>query len=337
MDSGYANEDELEQLIAQFPNLLPGVGKDSFVCRQFETGSGPVDLLIINSKDGSIILVECKLARNTEARRKIIGQIIDYAASLRRLSFDEFHVRWKERQGPDLEEVLVDGSALALAVSENLQQSRFTLLMAVDEINEPLKQMTIYVNDKTDSTTRVALIELARHRVNEIEIMISQTFGYEAVKPDLDPYSARKPWSQEDFMSWLSKNEVGSLPLFENFMLALEGIGYVWGGTKASSPSGAVQIRTKGGWRYPLIFHTYDKATVEVPFADLKKFDFIESILQIFSNVPEINQDLIRSKNYGAIPKIALSRFSDPVVYKALIDACTMVKTRETDRLKPQI
>ena len=93
-DSGYASEDQLQAMISEFPELLPGVSADSFVCREFNTDSGPIDNVIINSTDGSITLVECKLARNPEVRRKILGQIIDYAASISKLSFDEFHQRY---------------------------------------------------------------------------------------------------------------------------------------------------------------------------------------------------------------------------------------------------
>ncbi len=326
--SGYANEAQLVVMIAEFPELLPGVSAESFVCREFETPSGPIDILIVNARDGSITIVECKLAKNPEVRRKIIGQIIDYAASLRTLTFDEFHKRWRDRGGPNLENIMVGESPLSLAVSDNLQSSRFTLLLAVDEINESLKQMTVYFNEKTDSTTRVALIELARHSAHGVEVVIPQTFGYEANKPDLDPYAARKAWSQEDFAAWLLKNEPGSLPKFEELMKTLATIECTWGGTKAANPSGVIQFRSGKNWRYPFSLHTFDNATIEVAFADMRKFDFMDEWLEIFAGVAEVNQTLIRSKDFGAYPKIPLKRLSDPIVMKAIIDACEMAKLR---------
>ena len=330
---GYELEEDLVRIITEFPELLPGVSADSYVCQEFETPSGPIDVLIINANDGSITIVEAKLARNAEIRRKIIGQIIDYAASLRTLNFDEFNRRWQDRKGPNLENIMVGDVPLSLAVSENLQASRFTLLLAVDEINEPLKQMVVYVNEKTDSTTRVALIELARHVEkegdhDEIEFVISQTFGYEANKPDLEVYGSRKPWGKEDFASWLLKNEPESLANFEELMTALAKQNCEWGGTKAASPSGVVQFRVENKWRYPFSFHSYDIATIQVAFADLRRFNFMNDWIQLFDGIEEINQNLIQSKDFAAYPKIALSRLSDPLVMKAIINACTMAQER---------
>ena len=327
-NSGYSDENELVSMITEFPELLPGVSEDSFVCREFETPSGPIDILIINAKNGAITIVECKLAKNPEVRRKIVGQIIDYAASLRSLSFANFHNKWIDRGGPNLESLVVGESPLSLLVSDNLESSRFTLLLAVDEINEPLKQMTVYVNEKTDSTTRVALIELARHSAHGVEVVIPQTFGYEANKPDLDPYAARKAWTQDDFKAWLLNNEPESLRLFESLMEKLASIECGWGGTKAATPSGVAQFRSGKSWRYPLSFHTFNDATLEVAFADMQRFDFMEEWLELFSEVDEINPTLIRSKNFGAYPKIPIKRLGDPIVMNAVVAACLMAKQR---------
>ena len=326
--SGYTLESELVKMIADYPELLPGVSADSFVCLEYETSSGPIDILIINAIDGSITLVECKLARNPEVRRKIIGQIIDYAASLRTMKFEDFHDRWIRRGGPNLENVIVNDSPLSLTVADNLLAARFTLLLAVDEINEPLKQMTIYVNEKTDSTTRIALIELARHSESDVEIVIPQTFGYEANKPGLDPYNSRSSWSLEDLQAWLNSNEPSSLQLLNELLDSLKREGLDWVGTKAGTPSGASRFRAGKNFRYPIFFHTFDIATLEVAFGDMREYDYVSDLLDLFRDVPEVNSESIRAKNFGAYPKIALSRLSDPKVMSAIVEACRFAKAQ---------
>jgi hypothetical protein len=246
-DSGYASEDQLQAMIGKFPNLLPGISADSFVCREFKTDSGPIDNVIINATDGSITLVECKLARNPEVRRKIVGQIIDYAASMHKLSFEEFHQCWKDRGGADLTSVETAKGPLSLGVKTNLEGARFTLLLAVDKINEPLKDMITLVNKKTDATFRVALIELKRHSTEDTEILIPQTFGYEALKPEVEEYEKRDPWSKDDFAAWLLANEASSLLKFETFIKMLEDKKYKWGGTKSETPSGAICVEASTG------------------------------------------------------------------------------------------
>ncbi len=324
-DSGYASEDQLQAMIEEFPNLLPGVSADSFVCREFNTDSGPIDNVIINSTDGSITLVECKLARNPEIRRKIVGQIIDYAASLHKLSFEEFHQRWKDRGGADLTSVETPRGPLSLGVKTNLEGARFTLLLAVDEINEPLKDMVILVNKKTDASFRVALIELARHSTEDTEILIPQTFGYEALKPEVGEYEKRDPWTKDEFAAWLLKNESSSLAKFESLIKILEEKNFKWGGTKSETPSGAICVKTSTGFRYPLVFHTFDKATVEARFVDFRREPYVDHLVSIFENIEGINVAAIRAKDYGAKPKIAVSRFDDIAITTALLALCERV------------
>src|ERR1700686_1798926 len=48
------------------------------VCRELPTPGGPLDLVYVN-EHGLLTLVECKLWRNPEARRQVVGQILDYA------------------------------------------------------------------------------------------------------------------------------------------------------------------------------------------------------------------------------------------------------------------
>jgi hypothetical protein len=324
-DSGYANEDQLQSMIEEFPNLLPGVSADSFVCREFSTDSGPIDNVIINSTDGSITLVECKLARNPEVRRKIVGQIIDYAASMHKLSFEEFHQRWKDRGGADLTSVETAKGPLSLGVKTNLEGARFTLLLAVDEINEPLKDMVILVNKKTDATFRVALIELARHSTEDTEILIPQTFGYEALKPEVGEYEKRDPWSKDDFAAWLLAHEPSSLIKFEDLMKIMERAGHQWGGTKSETPSGAICVRTANGFRYPLVFHSYDVATIEARFVDFRKEPYVDDLVGFFENIKGIDAAAIRAKDYGAKPKIAVSRFDDIAVTTSLLALCERV------------
>ena len=324
-DSGYANEDQLQAMIEEFPNLLPGVSADSFVCREFNTDSGPIDNVIINSTDGSITLVECKLARNPEVRRKIVGQIIDYAASMHKLSFKEFHQRWKDRGGADLTSVETAKGPLSLGVQTNLEGARFTLLLAVDEINEPLKDMVILVNKKTDATFRVALIELARHSTGDTEILIPQTFGYEALKPEVGEYEKRDPWTKNEFAAWLLANEASSLVKFESLMKMLEEKDYKWGGTKSETPSGAICVKSSTGFRYPLVFHSFDIATIEVRFVDFRKESYVDDLVSIFENIEGIDTAAIRAKDYGAKPKIAVSRLDETEIITSLLTLCDRV------------
>lgn len=82
--SGFIREVELQRLILNEPELLAPIGDGlSFLPIGWEVQLpvGSLDLLFIGS-DGILTLVETKLSANDESRRAVIGQLLDYAASI---------------------------------------------------------------------------------------------------------------------------------------------------------------------------------------------------------------------------------------------------------------
>jgi hypothetical protein len=59
------------------PPFMPLVS----VCKELPTSAGPVNNLWL-TPDGGIVLGECKLFRNPEARRQVIVQALDYARAI---------------------------------------------------------------------------------------------------------------------------------------------------------------------------------------------------------------------------------------------------------------
>lgn len=87
----FDNEDQLQKVVADNPALLC-FNEDAplaLVTREFTLpGAGYLDILMVDS-DGLPIPVECKLARNPQSRREVIGQIVDYVSILTSLTVDE--------------------------------------------------------------------------------------------------------------------------------------------------------------------------------------------------------------------------------------------------------
>ena len=80
--SSYNDEKQLQEVIAASPHWVPGVPEGAFTVRESYTQAGPVDVMVV-SPDGSLTAIECKLESNTEKRRTVIGQLIDYASAVR--------------------------------------------------------------------------------------------------------------------------------------------------------------------------------------------------------------------------------------------------------------
>ncbi len=84
--TGFPNEEKLHTLVEKAPHLLPLAGSPRLIVpgREVQLGNGYADLIAIEPT-GRIAIIEIKLARNAEARRAVIAQVLAYAAHLWKL------------------------------------------------------------------------------------------------------------------------------------------------------------------------------------------------------------------------------------------------------------
>src|SRR3712207_636373 len=81
--AGFPDEAALHSLVEEAPQTLPLAGAPRLVMvgRQVSLGSGYADLLAVEPS-GRLVIIEAKLARNAEARRAVVAQVLSYAAHL---------------------------------------------------------------------------------------------------------------------------------------------------------------------------------------------------------------------------------------------------------------
>lgn len=93
-ENGYPKEAELQELLEEYPDLLPGDQIDPenprrwlLVARELgvpgaegETGRWSLDHLFLD-QDGIPTFVEVKRATDTRARREVVAQMLDYGAN----------------------------------------------------------------------------------------------------------------------------------------------------------------------------------------------------------------------------------------------------------------
>jgi hypothetical protein len=99
--TGYENEASLQQLIDEHPSLIPGVSERAVACREFSSGVGPADVVILD-ESGDVTLIECKLTTNPQVRREIVGQVLDYASRLWGMRVEEFEAVWRRAARTDV-------------------------------------------------------------------------------------------------------------------------------------------------------------------------------------------------------------------------------------------
>ena len=85
--SGSRDEAWLRDFLFTHPAVLPTASIDAAyvdpipVCRELRTPAGRIDCLFV-TRYGGLVIVECKLWRNPQARREVVGQILDYAKDI---------------------------------------------------------------------------------------------------------------------------------------------------------------------------------------------------------------------------------------------------------------
>ncbi|MFS8481418.1 MAG: hypothetical protein FWJ72_10865 [Acidimicrobiia bacterium] len=203
--AAYENEAHLQQLIAGDPHRVPGVDRDALAVVELPTAAGPIDVSIVG-RDGSITVVECKLASSRERRRMVIGQVIDYAAAVWEDGPDAFVAAWHGRGGPDLREEL-EPEALD-RLRRNVAEARIDLCLTVDRIDGEVRRLVEYLNRVTRDDVGVTALELAYARHGDVEILVPSTYGGEiaAAKVRRSERSAER-WTWESFLAALRRDE----------------------------------------------------------------------------------------------------------------------------------
>jgi hypothetical protein len=176
------NEGWLQDLLYKHPESLPVAEiNPSFaglipICREMLTPAGPIDVLYATS-GGRLAVLEAKLWRNPEARRKVIGQILDYAKELSHWTYETLDAavlaarRRDQGTARSLFEVVreqhveLDESQFVDAVSRSLRRGDLLLLIAGDGIRENIGAITNFIEDHGTLHFTFGLIEMAIYRM----------------------------------------------------------------------------------------------------------------------------------------------------------------------------
>lgn len=176
------NEAWLQSLIAAQPAILPIEEIEPVlinalpICTEMPVKSGWVDVILVTPL-GDLIVVECKLWRNPQSRREVVGQILDYAKDIAQLSYQEFEAATlKATPAPGITSDLslyarasgnrpaCDEHVFIDTVSRNLRRGRFLLLLVGDGIREGVETMTEFLQKHAGLHFTLGLVEMAVFR-----------------------------------------------------------------------------------------------------------------------------------------------------------------------------
>lgn len=176
---GQVSERWLQEALFASPEALPireidpHIGTLIPVCMEIETGSGPADILFV-TPTGQVVLVETKLWRNPEARREVVGQILDYAKQLTTWSYEvldqkaayaaksssNYLLSCLKRHHPE-----VDESAFVDGVRRSLSTGDFLLLIVGDGIRFGAEALVSFLERYGHLRFGLGLVEVAAYRL----------------------------------------------------------------------------------------------------------------------------------------------------------------------------
>jgi hypothetical protein len=189
-DAEYTNESELQELLRASPNLLEETDDGSlvFASEVMLSATAWADLIGVRA-DGTLLIVETKLARNPEIRRKVIGQILEYASLLWKMDYQTLDEFFRREGAPSLYEQVQNRAQVSATINEfpliedfrrrverNLEEGNFRLLIAVDSITDELERIVAYVAC-LGSGVKLEAIAVRKHTLGSHEALTLQRYG----------------------------------------------------------------------------------------------------------------------------------------------------------------
>lgn len=180
LDANRTGKDEkwLQQLLFDQPQLIPLdellPGSSGFIpiCRELSipTNGRSVFLDLFGvTREGQLVLIECKLWRNPQARREVIAQILEYASLLRRWSYGDLVARIKKLTGSNHPNPLFEAASAGRAdldeasfvdrVTLSMQRGEFMLIIAGDGIRSDVHAIADHLNHSSGLASKLALVE----------------------------------------------------------------------------------------------------------------------------------------------------------------------------------
>lgn len=161
------------------------------LCRELNLNDGIrnlyLDILAV-TETGKLILIECKLWKNPQARREVLAQAFEYASLLQSLSYSDLSSKLRKHIDSGNEDPIVfalrragasvDESLLISRIDQGIKKGNFHIVIAGDGIRTDLINL---VNSPamTGMTADLSLLEIAVHQNEDEEIILSPSVPQE--------------------------------------------------------------------------------------------------------------------------------------------------------------
>jgi hypothetical protein len=226
----YDSEKLLQDLIAEYPNLLAGdqINKASprkwllirkevpLYAEEGSSGGWAIDHLFLD-QDAIPTIIEVKRSTDTRIRREVVGQMLDYASNAAVYwSIDKIKAYFEancqnNKKNPDevLKEFLdelTDADEFWQKVKTNLQAGKVRLVFISDNIPYELQRIVEFLNEQMDPA-EVLAIEIRQYTEGKLKALVPRVIGQtsEAQKKKVSSEPGEK-WNEEKFVKNIEEN-----------------------------------------------------------------------------------------------------------------------------------
>ena len=236
VEQSFISEDDLQKLLADHPELLDGeqmrpddprrwilISREMAIAeRPQESPRWSLDHLIVD-QDAVPTLVEVKRSSNTEIRRTIVGQLLEYAAHASDTwTVNTMRERYEascEKSGDDPEVRLAqllqtddaDVGSFFQEVATNLAARRMRLLFVADEIPDPLLRVVEFLNQQMPRV-EVLAVEIKQYTGTARRTLVPRVLGRIAGSNETKSgTSRRQSLTRETFLGAFSETAKGEV------------------------------------------------------------------------------------------------------------------------------
>ncbi|MES2193216.1 MAG: hypothetical protein V4517_02265 [Pseudomonadota bacterium] len=164
----------IQNLVHDYPDVIPMAQiEPAFmplvsICKELPTPAGYLDNLWI-TPEGAMVLGECKLVKNPQARREVVVQALDYARALSGWHFEQLEdavQKALKKPGAKLWDFVAGESSLTEnqfvdAIERRLQTGGFMILIIGDGIQEGVEALTRHLQLHAGMRVGLALLDLS--------------------------------------------------------------------------------------------------------------------------------------------------------------------------------
>ena len=284
----FDNEKILQDILERFPEVIAlddlGVSEPFLVIgREVATPAGYIDVLCIDG-EGILTVIEAKLARNSQIRREVVGQVLEYVAQVSKWRSQEviqvanqYFRSGNTNTDSNLLDLLkepfeesqnqLDPYGIYDKIDDNLRKGKIKVVIASDTIPDTLRDTVSFIN--SFSNFDIFVMQVKSYMKDDLQIFAPTIYGLTRKVPT-GTDREKTPWDEESFFnsaSKLSQDKINAIKDLYEFSKTAE---VKWGAGKTNgSFSYAVSLEGKK----VSIFNVISTGTIYINFGSFKNIN----------------------------------------------------------------